>query len=192
MGLRGLWNAYVCEKRMGHARGVKNLNCVAHDIVNLVHLLSSPTDSMIDKLKLRQKLGQFASWMPKVVNGRGACQEIIMQDPDITKLPVITCWPKDGGPFVTLPVIHTKDPNNNIRNVGMYRMQVFGQKLTGMHWHKHKVSAKHFNEYKKLNKRMPVAVIMGGDPVYAYAATAPLPENVDEYMLAGFLRKKKV
>jgi 4-hydroxy-3-polyprenylbenzoate decarboxylase len=93
---------------------------------------------------------------------------------------------------VTLPIIHTKDPNTNSRNVGMYRMQVFGPKLTGMHWHKHKVSAKHFSEYKKLNKRMPVAVALGGDPVYAYSATAPLPENVDEYMLAGFLRKKKV
>ena len=115
-----------------------------------------------------------------------------MHEPDITKLPVITCWPKDGGPFVTLPVIHTKDPNTNTRNVGMYRMQVFDKNLTGMHWHKHKVSAKHFNEYKKLNKRMPVAVALGGDPVYAYSATAPLPENVDEYMLAGFLRKKKV
>lgn len=117
---------------------------------------------------------------------------MIMQDPDITKLPVITCWPKDGGPFVTLPVIHTKDPNNHSRNVGMYRMQVFGPKLTGMHWHRHKVSAKHFNEYKKAGKIMPVAVALGGDPAYAYAATAPLPENVDEYMLAGFLRKKKV
>jgi 4-hydroxy-3-polyprenylbenzoate decarboxylase len=74
----------------------------------------------------------------------------------------------------------------------MYRMQVFGPQLTGMHWHKHKVSAKHFSEYKKLNRRMPVAVALGGDPVNAYAATAPLPENVDEYMLAGFLRKKKV
>jgi 4-hydroxy-3-polyprenylbenzoate decarboxylase len=115
-----------------------------------------------------------------------------MENPDITKLPVITSWPKDGGPFVTLPVIHTKDPNTNVRNVGMYRMQVFGPTLTGMHWHKHKVSAKHFNEYKKLNKRMPVAVALGGDPAYAYSATAPLPENVDEYMLAGFLRKKKV
>jgi 4-hydroxy-3-polyprenylbenzoate decarboxylase len=115
-----------------------------------------------------------------------------MKEPDITKLPVITCWPKDGGPFVTLPIIHTKDPNTNSRNVGMYRMQVYGPALTGMHWHKHKVSAKHFNEYKKLNKRMPVAVALGGDPVYAYSATAPLPENVDEYMLAGFLRKKKV
>ena len=91
-----------------------------------------------------------------------------------------------------LPVIHTKDPNNHSRNVGMYRMQVFGPRLTGMHWHRHKVSAKHFNEYKKAGKIMPVAVALGGDPVYAYAATAPLPENVDEYMLAGFLRKKKV
>jgi 4-hydroxy-3-polyprenylbenzoate decarboxylase len=187
-----LMNAYGSEKRMCLALGVNDLNDVAHDIENLFHLLSSPKENIIDKLKLLPKLGQFASWMPKVINGRGECQQIIMEEPDITKLPVITCWPKDGGPFVTLPVIHTKDPNNNSRNVGMYRMQVFGTKLTGMHWHKHKVSAKHFNEYKKLNRRMPVAVSLGGDPVYAYAATAPLPENVDEYMLAGFLRKKKV
>jgi 4-hydroxy-3-polyprenylbenzoate decarboxylase len=187
-----LMNAYGSEKRMCLALGVNNLNDVAHDIEGLFHLLSSPKENIIDKLKLLPKLGQFAGWMPKVISGRGACQEVIMKDPDITKLPVITCWPKDGGAFVTLPVIHTKDPNNNIRNVGMYRMQVFGPTLTGMHWHKHKVSAKHFNEYKKLKKRMPIAVILGGDPVYAYAATAPLPENVDEYMLAGFLRKKKV
>ncbi|MEO8414091.1 MAG: menaquinone biosynthesis decarboxylase [Ginsengibacter sp.] len=187
-----LMNAYGSEKRMCLALGVSDLNDVAHDIENLFHLLSSPKENILDKLKLLPKLGQFASWMPKVISGRGECQQVIMQEPDITKLPVITCWPKDGGPFVTLPVIHTRDPNNHIRNVGMYRMQVFGPKLTGMHWHKHKVSAKHFNEYKKLNKRMPVAVILGGDPVYAYSATAPLPENVDEYMLAGFLRKKKV
>jgi 4-hydroxy-3-polyprenylbenzoate decarboxylase len=130
--------------------------------------------------------------MPKVKSGRGECQAVVMQAPDISKLPVITCWPKDGGPFVTLPVIHTKDPNTGSRNVGMYRMQVFGPTLTGMHWHKHKVSARHFNEYKKLNKKMPVAVALGGDPAYAYSATAPLPDNVDEYMLAGFIRKKKV
>jgi 4-hydroxy-3-polyprenylbenzoate decarboxylase len=185
-------NAYGSEKRMCLALGVSNLNDTATEIEALFQLLSSPKENILEKLKLLPKLGQFASWMPKVISGRGECQQVIMQDPDITQLPVITCWPKDGGPFVTLPIIHTKDPNNNSRNVGMYRMQVFGPKLTGMHWHKHKVSAKHFNEYKKLNKRMPVAVALGGDPVYAYAATAPLPENVDEYMLAGFLRKKKV
>lgn len=191
-GFPVLMNGYGSEKRMCLALGVKELDNVAKEIENLFHLLSSPKEHLIDKLKLLPKLGQFASWMPRVINGRGECQQIIMQDPDITQLPVITCWPKDGGPFVTLPIIHTKDPNNHSRNVGMYRMQVFGPKLTGMHWHKHKVSAKHFNEYKKQGKIMPVAVALGGDPVYAYAATAPLPENVDEYMLAGFLRKKKV
>jgi 4-hydroxy-3-polyprenylbenzoate decarboxylase len=187
-----LMNAYGSEKRMCMALGVDHLDDTAREIESLFKLLSAPKEGILDKLKLLPKLGQFASWMPKVKSGRGECQEIVMNDPDITKLPVITCWPKDGGPFVTLPVIHTKDPNTQSRNVGMYRMQVFGPTLTGMHWHKHKVSAKHFAEYKKLNKRMPIAVALGGDPVYAYSATAPLPENVDEYMLAGFLRKKKV
>lgn len=187
-----LMNAYGSERRMCMALGVDHLDEVAHEIEGLFKLLTSPKESIIDKLKMIPKLGEFSSWMPKVRSGKGACQEVIHLDPDMTRIPVITCWPKDGGPFVTLPVIHTKDPNTQARNVGMYRMQVFGPKLTGMHWHKHKVSAKHFSEYKKLNQRMPVAVALGGDPVYAYSATAPLPENVDEYMLAGFLRKKKV
>lgn len=187
-----LMNAYGSDRRMCLALGVNHLDDVAKEIESLFHLLSSPKESIVDKLKMLPKLNQFASWMPKVKSGRGECQQVILKEPDITKLPVITCWPKDGGPFVTLPVIHTKDPNTNTRNVGMYRMQIFGPTLTGMHWHKHKVSAKHFNEYKKLGKKMPVAVALGGDPAYAYCATAPLPENVDEYMLAGFLRKKKV
>jgi len=187
-----LMNAYGSEKRMCMALGVQQLDDVTREIEGLFKLLSAPKEGIIDKLKLLPKLGQFAGWMPKVRSGRGECQEIVWDTPDISRLPVITCWPKDGGPFVTLPIIHTKDPNSGIRNVGMYRMQVFGPTLTGMHWHKHKVSAKHFSEYKKAGKRMPVAVALGGDPVYAYSATAPLPENVDEYMLAGFLRKKKV
>lgn len=187
-----LMNAYGSERRMCLALGVEKLDDIAADIENLFKLLTGPKEGLLDKLRLLPKLSEFASWMPKVKKGRGACQEVVMASPDITKLPVITCWPYDGGPFVTLPVIHTKDPNTNIRNVGMYRMQVFGPTLTGMHWHRHKVSARHFNEYRKLNKRMPVAVALGGDPAYAYSATAPLPDNVDEYMLAGFLRKKKV
>ena len=187
-----LMNAYGSERRMCLALGVQHLDDVAKEIEALFHLLSAPKENIFDKLKLLPRLGQFASWMPKVKTGRGECQQVVMENPDITKLPVITCWPKDGGPFVTLPIIHTKDPNTGSRNVGMYRMQVYEPTLTGMHWHKHKVSAKHFNEYKKLGKRMPVAVALGGDPVYAYSATAPLPENVDEHMLAGFLRKKKV
>jgi len=187
-----LMNAYGSEKRICMALGVTRLDDIAKEIESLFKLLSAPKENIVDKLKLLPKLSQFASWMPKVKSGRGECQEVIMTSPDLTKLPIITCWPKDGGPFITLPVIHTKDPESGTRNVGMYRMQLFGPVLTGMHWHKHKVSAKHFTAYKKLNKRMPVAVALGGDPVYAYSATAPLPENVDEYMLAGFLRKKKV
>jgi 4-hydroxy-3-polyprenylbenzoate decarboxylase len=187
-----LMNAYGSEKRICLALGVNHLDDTAKEIESLFKMLSAPKENIIDKLKLLPKLSQFASWMPKSRSGRGECQEIVMPGPDITKLPVITCWPKDGGPFVTLPIIHTRDPHTKSRNVGMYRMQVFGPTLTAMHWHKHKVSAKHFNEYKKLGVKMPVAVALGGDPVYAYSATAPLPENVDEYMLAGFLRKKKV
>ena len=187
-----LMNAYGSEKRMCMALGVNDLDAVTREIESLFKLLSAPKEGLLDKLRLLPKLGQFASWMPVVRNGRGECQEVVQSTPDIGKLPVITCWPRDGGPFVTLPIIHTKDPNTMSRNVGMYRMQIFGPTLTGMHWHKHKVSARHFAEYKKTGLKMPVAVALGGDPAYAYSATAPLPENVDEYMLAGFLRKKKV
>ena len=187
-----LMNAYGSEKRMCIALGVSHLDDISREIESLFKLLAGPKESIIDKLKILPKLSRFAAWMPKITRNRGACQEIVMEKPDLYKLPVITCWPKDGGPFITLPVIHTKDPETGIRNVGMYRMQLLGATHTGMHWHKHKVSARHFQVYKKLNKRMPVAVALGGDPVYSYAATAPLPDNVDEYMLAGFLRKKKV
>jgi 4-hydroxy-3-polyprenylbenzoate decarboxylase len=191
-GFPVLMNAYGSERRMCMALGVPHLDDTTREIESLFKLLSGPKEGILEKLKLLPKLGQFASWMPAVRNGRGDCQEVVMTTPDISKLPVITCWPRDGGPFVTLPIIHTRDLNTGIRNVGMYRMQVFGPTLTGMHWHKHKVSARHFAQYKKTGQRMPVAVALGGDPVYAYSATAPLPENVDEYMLAGFLRKKRV
>jgi 4-hydroxy-3-polyprenylbenzoate decarboxylase len=187
-----LMNAYGSEKRMCIALGVADLNDISKEIENLFKLLAGPKESILDKLRVLPKLTQFAAWMPKVIRGKGICQDVVLTNPDLNKLPIITCWPKDGGPFITLPVIHTKDPETGIRNVGMYRMQVINDRLTGMHWHKHKVSARHFEAYKRLKKRMPVAVALGGDPVYAYAATAPLPDNVDEYMLAGFLRKKKV
>ncbi len=187
-----LINSMGNEKRMCMALGVKQLDDIARDIEDILKTLSTPKNSMLEKLAMLPQLGKFASWMPKVIKGRGACQEVVMSKPDLDKLPILKCWPKDGGRFVTLPSVHTKDPNTGMRNIGMYRMQVFAPDMTAMHWHKHKVSARHFNEYKKLHKRMPIAVALGGDPVYTYAATAPLPENVDEYMLAGFLRKKKV
>lgn len=187
-----LINSMGTAKRMALALGANSLDDIGTEIESLIKQLTSPKESILDKLKLLPTLGAMAGWMPKVRKSKGACQEVVMENPDLNKLPILKCWPQDGGPFLTLPVIHTKDPNTGIRNVGLYRMQVFNSTMTGMHWHRHKVSARHFNEYKKLNKKMPVAVAIGGDPVYSYAATAPLPDNVDEYMLAGFLRKKKV
>ncbi len=187
-----LINSMGSERRMCIALGVQQLDDVTREIEDLFKKLSSPKKGLMEKLSMLPELSKFASWMPKVVSGKGACQEVMMKDPDLSALPILKCWPRDGGRFITLPAIHTKDPLTGIRNIGMYRMQVFEKDMTGMHWHKHKVSARHFNEYKKLNKRMPVAVALGGDPVFTYAATAPLPDNVDEYMLAGFLRKKKV
>jgi len=187
-----LINSMGSEKRMCMALGVQTLDDTAKQIEELMAGLMTPRDSFLSKLALLPTLAEVAAFMTKHKKGKGACQEVVMEKPDLTQLPVLTCWPHDGGPFITLPVVHTRHPETGLRNIGMYRMQVFGPDKTGMHWHLHKNSAAHFREYKRLGLRMPVAVALGGDPVYTYCATAPLPENIDEYMLAGFLRKKKV
>jgi len=187
-----LINAFGSEKRICMALGVEKLDDISEEIDLLFKKIVSPKPGMLEKFRLIPVLNELASWMPKSINRRGACQEIVMKTPDMGRLPVLTCWPYDGGPFLTLPVVHTIDPISGTRNVGMYRMQVFSPDMTGMHWHLHKNSARHYHEYKKLGKRMPVSVTLGGDPVYTYVATAPLPDGIDEYILAGFLRKKKV
>ena len=190
--LPALINAFSSLKRISLALGVDDLDDIGKQIDDLFKKITSPKDNLFDKLKVLPLLNELASWMPKSVSRKGICQEIIDTNPDLNKLPVLNCWPADGGKFITLPMVNTKDPITNIRNVGMYRMQLFGSQLTGMHWHLHKTGARHYNEFKSLGKKMPVAVALGGDPAYTYAATAPLPDNIDEYMLAGFLRKKKV
>jgi 4-hydroxy-3-polyprenylbenzoate decarboxylase len=187
-----LINSMGSEKRMCLALGVQSLDDPADQILKLMSGLITPRDSFFSKLSLLPTLAEVAAFLPAHKKGKGSCQEVIMEKPDLTRMPVITCWPYDGGPFITLPVVHTRHPETGARNVGMYRMQVFGPDKTGMHWHLHKNSAAHYREYKRLGKKMPVAVALGGDPVYTYCATAPLPENIDEYLLAGFLRKKKV
>ncbi len=187
-----LINSMGNERRIELALRVNNLNDLGKEIQDIFAELTTPKQGLMQKLAVLPSLGKLASYMPRTKKGKGASQEVIMSAPDLSKLPVLKCWPLDGGPFLTLPAIHTRDPHTGVRNIGMYRMQVFDNDLTAMHWHKHKVSARHYQEYKKLGKRMPVAVALGGDPVYTYAATAPLPDQVDEYILAGFLRKKKV
>ncbi len=191
-GFPVLINAMGSYKRMCLSLGVDSLDNFGKEIEELFIDITGPKSNVFDKLKLLPKLSSISSWMPKTISGRGKSQEVIYKDPDLNKLPVLKCWPEDGGPFVTLPMVITKDPISGIRNVGMYRMQIFEKDLTGMHWHKHKVGARHFNEYKKIGKKMPIAVALGGDPAYTYAATAPVPDNVDEFLLAGFLRKQKV
>ena len=187
-----LINAYGSYKRICMALGVSDLENIGANILKLVRELSSPKESIKDKLLLLPRLNQLSSWIPRTQPGRGKCQEVVLETPDLNIFPVLKCWPEDGGRFITLPLVHTKDPITGIRNVGMYRMQVIDKNTTGMHWHMHKVGARHFREYKSAGKIIPIAVALGGDPVYTYVATAPLPDNMDEYMFAGFLRKQRV
>ncbi|MCX6256881.1 MAG: menaquinone biosynthesis decarboxylase [Bacteroidia bacterium] len=191
-GFPVLMNALGSEKRICLALGIKKLDDIATRIDTLFREISSPKSGLFDKLKMLPALKEIASWLPRSVSGRGKCQEIIENDPDVEILPVLKCWPFDGGRFFTLPVVITTDPVTGLRNVGMYRMQVYNRNLTAMHWHRHKTGARHFEEYKKAGRRMPVAVALGGDLSYTYAATAPLPDNLDEFLFAGFLRNKKV
>lgn len=187
-----LINAFASEKRMCLALGVNNLDEIRESMNEMIQNLTGPKDRFWEKLRTIPLLKEIASFMPKRKGGRGTCQEVVVPKPDLTRLPVLTCWPADGGPFITLPVVHTREPESGTRNVGMYRMQIFDAQTTGMHWHLHKGSARHFNKYKERGEIMPVTVTLGGDPVYTYVATAPLQENMDEYLLVGFLRKKKV
>lgn len=187
-----LTNAFGSQKRMALALGISNPNEAAAEIEDIFKLISQPMPTLMSKLKMLPALKKVAKWMPKTLSGRGECQQVIHNNPDLSLLPVLKCWPHDGGPFITLPMVNTIDPNDGIRNMGMYRMQIFSNDSTGMHWHRHKTGARHFAEYKKLGKPMPIAVALGGDPVYTYAATAPLPDNMDEYLLAGFLRNQRV
>lgn len=184
-----LINTYGTWKRMAWALGVEEVEEIAREIETLVK--TAPPEGFLDKLKMLPKLAKIGSYMPKSVS-RGACQEVVLPEPDLSILPYLKCWPEDGGPYITFPIVLTKDPDTGIRNVGTYRMQVFDKKTTAMHWQIHKGGSKHFQRYRELKKKIPVAVCLGGDPVLPYSATAPLPDNMDEFLLAGFIRKKGV
>lgn len=187
-------NMMGSDRRMALALGVERLEEIGERIDSLLKQATTPPDGLWGKLKMLPLLAEVSRWMPRTRSGRGVVQEVVWQgdEVDLSKLPVLKCWPCDGGPFVTLPMVHTIDPETGIRNVGMYRMQIFDGKTTGMHWHLHKTGARHYEAYKRLGRKMPVTVALGGDPAYTYAATAPMPDNMDEYLLAGFLRRQPV
>jgi len=182
-----LINAFGSAKRMALALGVTDVEEIAREIARLIQ--TRPPKSFKDKFHLLGELMKLAGIPPKIVRD-GPCQEIVQRDPDLNILPVLTCWPGDAGPFITLPMVFSKDPTKGVRNVGLYRMQVFDQRTTGMHWHLHKVGARHFQRQREKTGRLELAVCLGGDPAMIYAATAPLPDQIDEILFTGFLRKK--
>jgi len=193
-------NTMGSEKRMALALGIGSIGDIAQEI-QLILKAKPPTDLREGWSLLKQGINLLHA-RPKHVKS-AACQEIAHRFDDsqlstlnsqlsLPDLPILKCWPKDGGRFITLPNVHTRDPETGARNLGMYRMQIYDRLTTGMHWQVHKVGARHGKLYYERNERMPVAVTLGGDPAYTFAATAPLPDGLDEILFAGFLRKKSV
>lgn len=187
-----LINAFGSDSRMAMSIGRANLDDAGAEIEGLFSSITDNGGTILKKLSSLPSLIRLAGLMPSRIQRKGSCQQVIHMDPDLGILPVLKCWPYDGGRFITLPMVHTVNPLTGKTNVGMYRMQILDKNTTGMHWQRHKTGANHFEAWKKTGGRMPVSVALGGDPVYTYAATAPLPENINEYILAGFLRGRKV
>ncbi len=190
-------NTMGSEKRMALALQVESVADLAQEIA-LILKAKPPTDLREGWTLLKQGINLLHA-RPKQVKS-AASQEVVHRfdndnhatDFTLNDLPILKCWPKDGGRFITLPNVHTRDPETGSRNLGMYRMQVYDSLTTGMHWQVHKVGARHGKVYYERNERMPVAVTLGGDPAYTFAATAPLPDGLDEILFAGFVRKKSV
>jgi len=186
-----LTNAFGSFKRMCMALGVNSLDELGNEILTFFEI--EKPDSLIKKIKLLPKLKRLSNMFPKLIK-KAPCQEVILkgEDIDLMKFPILHCWPLDGGPFITLPLVFTKHPITKIRNVGMYRMQVYDKCTTGMHWHPHKGGAQHYRVAEELGERLEVAVAIGPDPIMTYAATAPLPEDIDEVVFAGFLKGEPI
>lgn len=184
-------NLFGSFRRLCLALGVNSLEELTQRLEDFIEIKQA--EGLLGKLKLLPKLWQAKNVFPKLVD-KAPCQEIVLKgkEVDLYKLPILKCWPKDGGPYITLPCVITKDPETGIRNVGMYRMQVYDQTTTGMHWQIHKVGAKHYRKAEARGERLPVAVALGPEPAVIYAATAPMPEDVDEFILAGFLKGSPV
>jgi 4-hydroxy-3-polyprenylbenzoate decarboxylase len=187
-----LINAFGSDYRMAKALSRTNLDEAGTEIEKLFGNLLYHKETLLQKISTLPALFKLAGLFPSHSGRKGSCQQEIHRVPDLGILPVLKCWPHDGGRFVTLPMVHTRHPVTGSTNVGMYRMQILDKNTTAMHWQRHKTGANHFDAWKITGKKMPVSVALGGDPVYTYASTAPLPENINEYILAGFLRKKKV
>jgi 4-hydroxy-3-polyprenylbenzoate decarboxylase len=181
-----LINAYGSTKRMAMALGVGDVEEIAFEFEAI--LKAKPPTSFKEALALLGTALQLRHAKPGRAQKDAPTEEL----PGLSALPIQKCWPQDAGRFITLPLVITRDPDTGTRNVGMYRMQVIDERTTFLHWQLHKTGARHWRRYCELKRRMPVTVALGGDPVYAFCASAPLPDGIDEFQLAGFLRKKSV
>ena len=188
-----LINAFGSSKRINMALGVRDIEKIPNDIDK--YLKIKPPSSLLEKVKLLPMLLEAAAFPPKMVSSRQAsCQEVVLtgDDVDLGEIPILQCWPNDAGRFITFPIVVNRTIDRKLRNVGLYRMQVYDKKTTGMHWHIHKDGAHFFHEFKKQGKIMECAVAIGADPAVCYSASAPLPFGIDEFLFAGFIRKSPV
>jgi 4-hydroxy-3-polyprenylbenzoate decarboxylase len=188
-----LINIFGSKRRMAWALGVEDLNEIGGRIEELLELTKGPGKGFMEKLSLIPRLREISKFPPRTTK-KAPAQEVVLRgdEVDLERLPVQTCWPDDGGPFITLTMVHTKDPETGERNAGMYRVQRFDRNTVGLHWQRHKTGAAHFEKAKKMGVKLPVAVTLGGDPATIYSASAPLPPGISEFMFAGFLRKEPV
>lgn len=184
-------NLYGSMKRMALSLDVAALDEHGARITKLLDL--KVPEGLMGKLSLLPRLMEVAKFPPRMRTG-GSCQEVVWRgdEVDLRKLPIITCWPDDGGPYITLPMVISKDPARGIRNVGMYRVQYLTKNTLAMHWQRHKTGAAHMAEMVARGEKMPVCIAIGGDPASMYSASAPLPPNIDEFIFAGFLRRAPV
>lgn len=185
-------NLFGSMRRMAIALGVESLDEIGARITQLLDL--KVPDGLLGKLSLLPRLLEVSKFPPRVKGGTPSCQDVVWQGDsiDLDKLPVLQCWPEDGGPFLTMTAVVSKDPVRGIRNVGMYRVQQLGKRHVAMHWQRHKTGAEHMRQMAERGEKMPVCIIIGSDPASMYAASAPLPPNIDEFLFAGFLRKDPV
>ena len=189
-----LINAYGSTQRTSWALGVEHLDELGDRIRKLLGLVQGPPPSFMGKVRTLVDLVKMAGYQPKLVRS-APCQQVVLtgQDADLNRIPILKCWPMDAGRFITLPLVITKDPETGVRNVGTYRMQVYDGQTAGMHWQTHKVGTHHERvALERGQERMEVAVALGGDPATLWTGSAPLPPDLDELVMAGFLREEGV
>ena len=189
-----LMNIFCSDQRMAWALGVEKVDDLVARLEGMLQLAQGPPEGLINKLRTLGQLIQVGRFQPRTVS-RAPCQEVVIPeaDVDLFKFPVLKCWPLDGGRYITLPLVITRDPVTGTQNYGTYRMQVFDSRTTGMHWQTHKVGAHHYRlSQERQDNRLEVAVAIGGDPATIWTGSAPLPPDMDEMVMAGFIRGEGV